>query len=326
MQLSEHDKCSYKPEIPIKTRRNWQNIVDLIADLANVPASLVMITNSPEHSVYLRNQSDAHPYREGLTFTLNEKLYCDAVIRRGELVVEDACADPRWSDNDDLEHGMSFYIGFPLRWPDNSIFGTICVLDRRKNPRALRFRRGLEEFARVIEADLALLVEIERRKHLEKALKDTLENTERRVLNRTRDLEETNAALTVLLRRVERSRDEYDAHFVAQIKGMVLPALTKLSARVESDPTAKSYVQMVETNLGQITAERSGRLLTVFEQLTPSEQDVAQLIIQGHSTKDIARVLSRGYSTIEFHRNNIRDKLGLRNSGKNLRTELMALR
>ncbi|WP_419739184.1 LuxR C-terminal-related transcriptional regulator [Ruegeria sp.] len=326
MRLSDYDISSLKPEIPAETRRNWQSIVDLIANLADVPASLVMITNAPEHSVYLRNSSDTHPYKEGLTFTLNEKLYCDSVIRNGELVVEDACADPRWADNDDLEHGMSFYIGYPLRWPDQSIFGTICVLDRRKNPRALKFRRGLEEFARVIEADLSLLVEIERRKQLERALKDTLENTERRVLNRTRDLEESNAALKVLLRRVERSRDEYDAHFVAQIKGMVLPALTKLRTRVEDDPTATSYVQMVETNLSQITTDMSGHLLTVFEQLTPSEQDVAQLIIQGHSTKDIARVLSRGYSTIEFHRNNIRDKLGLRKSGKNLRTELMALR
>ena len=184
----------------------------------------------------------------------------------------------------------------------------------------------MAEFARIIEADLSLLVEIERRKHFEKALKDTLENTERRVLNRTRDLEESNAALTVLLRRVERSRDEYDAQFASQIKGMVLPALTKLRAIVADNPTAKSYVQIVETNLGQITTDMSGGTLKVFERLTPSEQEVAQLIIQGHSTKDIARVLSRGYSTIEFHRNNIRDKMGLRNSGKNLRTELMALR
>ena len=134
MQFSDEDTNNFRPEVPLETRRNWQNIVDLIADLANVPASLVMVTKVPEHSVFLRNQSDEHPYKEGLTFTLNEKLYCDSVIQHGELIVEDACSDPRWADNDDLEHGMSFYMGFPLRWPDQSIFGTICVLDRRKEP------------------------------------------------------------------------------------------------------------------------------------------------------------------------------------------------
>ena len=326
MQQPEKNNEISKPSIPQQTRLNWQRIVDLIAELAEVPASLVMKTNAPEHSVFLRNQSDAHSYEEGLIFTLSDKLYCDTVIRNGELVVEDAYSDPRWSDNDDLEHGMSFYVGLPLRWPDHSIFGTICMLDRRTNRRALRFRRGLEEFARVIEADLALLTEIERRTALEKALKETLENTEKRVLQRTRDLEESNAALKVLLRSVERSRDEYDERFLTQIRGMVLPALSKLQARVEADPSAMCYLQMVEENLTDITANMSGRLMTVFDKLTPSEQDVAQLILQGQSTKDIARLMSRGYSTIEFHRNNIRDKLGLRKSGKNLRTELMALR
>ena len=324
MKASQHSFEGKKPRIPVETRQNWQRIVDLIAELAEVPASLVMKTDAPRHSVYLSNQSDAHPYKDGLTFTLSDKLYCDSVIKDGELVVEDARSDPRWADNDDLEHGMSFYVGYPLRWPDHSIFGTICVLDRHLNHRALRFQRALEEFARVIEADLFLLTEIEHRKSLEQELKETLENTEKRVLERTQDLEESNAALKVLLRSVENAREEYDQRFVAQIKGMVMPALTKLHARVDNDLTAKSYVQMVEENLAAISADMSGQLLSVFDQLTPAEQDVAQLIIQGHSTKDIARILSRGYSTIEFHRNNIRDKMGLRKSGKNLRTELIA--
>ena len=55
------------------------------------------------------------------------------------------------------KNGMSFYIGYPLKWPDGEVFGTICVLDRRRNKRALLFREGLQEFARVIEADLVLL-------------------------------------------------------------------------------------------------------------------------------------------------------------------------
>lgn len=326
MKASEHRFEGKKPSIPVEIRQNWQRIVDLIAELAEVPASLVIKTRAPKHSVYLSNKSDAHPYKEDLTFTLSDKLYCDSVIKHGELVVEDARMDPRWADNDDLEHGMSFYVGYPLRWPDHSTFGTICVLDQRLNRRALRFQRTLEEFARVIEADLSLLVEIEHRKSLEQSLKETLEDTEKRVLDRTQDLEESNAALKILLRNVEKAREEYDQRFVAQIKGMVMPALTKLHARVDNDPTAKSYIQIVEENLAAISVDMSGQLLSVFEQLTPSEQDVAQLIIQGHSTKNIARILSRGYSTIEFHRNNIRDKMGLRKSGKNLRTELMIRR
>ena len=110
-----------------------------------------------------------NPYPVGMEFRLNPKLYCEGVFRvDGELVVEDATCDPRWSDNEDMEHGMSFYIGLPLKWPDGSIFGTICVLDRQRNRRALLFREGLTQFARMVEQDLALLQEVYLRRRPER--------------------------------------------------------------------------------------------------------------------------------------------------------------
>lgn len=44
-----------------------------------------------------------------------------------ELIVEDAHRDPLWKDNVDLKHDMSFYMGYPLRWPDGALLGTLCV-------------------------------------------------------------------------------------------------------------------------------------------------------------------------------------------------------
>ena len=69
----------------------------------------------------------------------------------------------------------------------------------------------------------------------------------------------------------------------------------------------------------------SGQLTTIFETLTPTEQEIAQMIMRGQTTKDIARTLSREPSTIEFHRNNIRNKLGLKRSGQNLRSLLLSI-
>jgi c-di-GMP phosphodiesterase len=161
---------SAKPEISELTVAKWQRMVDLIADLAKVPASLIMNTTGAHHAVYVANRSDAHPYTVGQAFDLNEKLYCFGVLQNdGELCVEDALCDPRWHDNQDLDHGMTFYIGLPVKWPDGTVFGTICVLDRRRNKRALVFRTGLEEFSRIVEDDLALLVEIDQRKQAQAA-------------------------------------------------------------------------------------------------------------------------------------------------------------
>ncbi|WP_282170411.1 LuxR C-terminal-related transcriptional regulator [Ruegeria atlantica] len=311
--------------IPKETINNWQRIVNLIARLADVPASLVMRTHTPEHSVFVRNDTADHPYDVGLCFRLNEKLYCHGVLEQGELVVEDAQYDPRWADNDDMEHGMSFYVGFPLYWPDGSVFGTICVLDSKLNRRALMFREGLKEFARVIEADLKLLVEADRRVQLERQLQESLDQLETRVEERTAELEEANIALRVLLQSVERSRDDYDQNIMRQIKGVVAPTFAKLRSRVTGNDAALVYLDILEENLRSITVSMSDEKRDVFEQLTPSEQDIAQMIMRGQTTKDIAQVLSREPSTIEFHRNNIRKKLGLRKTGQNLRTKLRSL-
>ncbi|WP_283780869.1 LuxR C-terminal-related transcriptional regulator [Ruegeria spongiae] len=315
-----------KPDISQETIAKWQRIVDLIAHVADVPASLVMRTQEPHHSVFVTSRTEGNPYATGCRFTLNEKLYCYGVLQRGgELTVEDATCDPDWVDNDDMEHGMRFYIGYPLKWPDGTVFGTICVLDTRRNRRALLFREGLQEFARVIEADLELLIEIDRRITLESELQATLDQLEHRVASRTADLEEANAALRVLLSSVETSREEYDAKILRQIKGLVIPHLSKLHGRLTRDPAGRAYLELAEDNLKSITSDMSGQLTTVFEALTPTEQEIAQLIMRGQTTKDIARTLSREPSTIEFHRNNIRAKLGLKRSGQNLRSLLLSI-
>jgi DNA-binding CsgD family transcriptional regulator len=62
-----------------------------------------------------------------------------------------------------------------------------------------------------------------------------------------------------------------------------------------------------------------------LEGLTPAESEIVQLIVQGRSTKEIAKTLSRGTSTVDFHRNNIRQKLGLTHRGKNLQQHLNSL-
>lgn len=315
-----------RPVIPPETMASWQSIVDLIARLAEVPASLVMQTRAPDHAVLVTSASEGNPYTVGQNFVLNEKLYCYGVMKNdGELVVEDATCEPDWADNDDMEHGMSFYVGLPLKWPDGALFGTICVLDRRRNPQALLFRRGLQEFARVIEADLERLTEIARRQALEAALQQTLDTLEQRVADRTSELEEANTALRVLLANVERSREEYDEKVLRQIKGLVMPHLGRLRRRLGGDLAAAAYLDLAEENLSDITAAMSGQLTTVFEKLTPTEQEVAQMVMRGQTTKDIAQTLAREPSTIEYHRNNIRRKLGLRRSGQNLRSLLLSI-
>ncbi len=315
-----------KPNIPEDTLANWQQLVDLVAQLADVPASLIMKTDAPDHAVLITSDHPDNPYPVGMTFQLNPKLYCQGVLQRdGELVVEDANCDPAWSDNEDMEHGMSFYIGLPLKWPDGSVFGTICVLDRKHNRKAVLFRQGLAQFARMVESDLALLQEVYLRRVLEEKLNETLAQSENRVAARTRELQETNTALRVLLSSLEDDRKSRDQAIVEQVRSMVLPYLDKIRSQLSGDPAQQVYLDIAESNLKDITSAMSDQLSDAFAMMTPTEIEIAQMVMFGKTTKDIAKALSRETSTIDFHRNNIRRKLGLEGRDQNLRNHLLAI-
>jgi DNA-binding NarL/FixJ family response regulator len=314
-----------KPEISVETIAKWQKVVELIARLAGVPSSLIMKTDAPLHSVLVSNRDAESPYRTGQSFRLNERLYCHGVLSHGgELVVEDATTDPVWCDNDDMEFGMSFYVGYPLKWPDGAVFGTICVLDRRRNEQALLFREGLKEFCRVIETDLALLLEAERRRAAEVALQATLAGLERTVAESTRDLEEANAALRVLIANLEHARRDYEEELRRKIRSLVRPSVAKLRHGIGMTEPHRTHIDVIEANLKSLLGRRAAGLAEVYERLTPAEVEVAQLVIHGYSTKDIANRMSRGTSTIDFHRNNIRRKLNLGRKA-NLRSYLTSL-
>ena len=86
------------PDIPPETIAKWQRVVDLVAKLAQVPASLIMRTELPNHTVFVSSRTEGNPYAVGHAHDLDESVYCFGVFRNdGELVIEDSATDPDWT-------------------------------------------------------------------------------------------------------------------------------------------------------------------------------------------------------------------------------------
>ncbi|MFP4198205.1 MAG: PAS domain S-box protein, partial [Halanaerobium sp.] len=148
---------STKIKIPEETLKRWQDIVDIIADLLEIPSALIIKTNPPYYEVFSASSTEDNPFKVGDRDNLTGN-YCEKVILKKEkLLVSNALKDKNWNNNPDLELGMISYLGFPIKWPDGDIFGTLCVLDSKENNYSIRIEKLLKEFSSLIETYLSLI-------------------------------------------------------------------------------------------------------------------------------------------------------------------------
>jgi len=160
-------KTSKKPAIPDEFAVKWQRVVDLMAKTVGVPAGLIMRVDPPQIEVFISSATEGNPYTQGERADLNTGLYCETVMKQlSPLLVPDALRDPQWDHNPDIALGMTYYLGFPLTWPDGELFGTICVLDSKNNPQASTYKDLLYEFQHVVEGDLHIIFEAAEREQL----------------------------------------------------------------------------------------------------------------------------------------------------------------
>jgi DNA-binding CsgD family transcriptional regulator len=137
-------------------------------------------------------------------------------------------------------------------------------------------------------------------------------------------LEEANAALRALLRQRDEDRQEMEEKVLSQVKKLVLPYLERLKTGLV-DQSYRTLIEVVESNLNDIISPFARKLSTRFLSLTPSEIRVAGLVKDGLTSKEIAEILCIAPRTVEFHRENIRHRLGIKSGKANLRSHLLSL-
>jgi PAS domain S-box-containing protein len=138
---------------------------------------------------------------------------------------------------------------------------------------------------------------------------------------KTQSLEEANTALKVLLRQREEDKIELKEKVLLNVKDLVLPYLEKLKKKKLGEKQ-RVYIGIMESNLNDIVSPFVHKLSSKIIKLSPTELQVSNLIKQGKTTKEIAEIMNLATSTIDFHRNNIRKKFGIKKKKINLRTFL----
>jgi PAS domain S-box-containing protein len=164
--------------------------------------------------------------------------------------------------------------------------------------------------------------DITERKLFERDIKAANDELERKVDERTRNLEEVNTALRVLLKARDEDRMALEEKMVSNVRELVSPYIEKLK-QLRLDVTQKMYIEIIDNNLSDLISPFLKKVK--YFNLTPTEIKVANFIKHGKNTKEIAELLSLSTRTVEGHRDSIRRKLSLNKNKANLRTHLISL-
>lgn len=212
---------------------------------------------------------------------------------------------------------------------DGQPAGNIVILRdisarKRAEQELKRYRDHLEDRVEERTAELAkintqLKQEVEERKKAEKNLR----KREVELKAQSHHLEEVNTALKVLLKQRDADKKETGENVLSNVKALISPYVERLkNSRLNT--SQQTLVDILESNLNNIISPFISKLSSRYFNFTSMEIKVANLVKSGKTNKEIADLLYLSKNTIMFHKQNIRNKLQIKNRKINLRSHLLS--
>ena len=225
-------------------------------------------------------------------------------------------------------------------WKELVIEADIVKVDDHKKPRGKYFkiptdacelritnkngdiRNVLATFAMIPSTERTVIsfLDISERKAAEEVLK----KREQELEMKSQSLGEANTALKVLLKHREEDKTTLEEQVLTNVRKLVLPYLEKLK-HLKLNDTQMAHVEIIESHLHDVVSPFLRNLTSKYLNLTPREIQVATLIKEGKTTKEITEIINISSTAVDFHRKNIRLKLGIKNTKANLRSYLLTL-
>jgi DNA-binding CsgD family transcriptional regulator len=149
-----------------------------------------------------------------------------------------------------------------------------------------------------------------------------LQETNRQLALEREALQESNTALRIVLARIEQEKQVIYHDMETNVEKILMPILHALALQLT--PAQKKYVELLRTNLEEITSPFISQLSLSYRSMTPTEIAICNMIRNGMRTKEIAGIRNISEATVNRHREKIRRKLKITNKDVNLATFLQS--
>ena len=135
-------------------------------------------------------------------------------------------------------------------------------------------------------------------------------------------MKESNIALHTVLARIEQEKQEIHRDIKMNVDKILMPILHALTLQLTL--VQRKYVEMLQTNLEEITSPFISQLSLSYHSMTPTEIAICNMIRNGMRTKEVAEMRGISDATVNRHREKIRRKLKITNEDVNLATFLQS--
>lgn len=149
-----------------------------------------------------------------------------------------------------------------------------------------------------------------------------LHETNKQLILERKALQEANAALRVVLARIEEEKQEIYEDLQANVDKILMPILHEMTIQLPSNQ--RQYAEMLRTYMVDIVSPFINNLSKTHLSLTTTEIAICNMIRSGLQTKEIAKIRRVSSGTINRHREHIRRKLKITNNNINLMTYLQS--
>jgi PAS domain S-box-containing protein len=209
-----------------------------------------------------------------------------------------------------------------LRAFETREFNEIMKIDhpQKKHRWVHSIAKGIPYPSGAIQYVNGIMIDITERKLAEEALLEK----ENELKSKTNKLQEINTALNVLLEKRAEDKIRLQERVLSNVKKLAVPYVEKLG-KSDLSETQRAILDVIESSLHEIVSPFTLRLSSDSFGLTPTEIKVAALIKQGKGTKEVAAIRNLSQKTVARHRENIRNKLGIKNKKINLQSHLHTL-
>lgn len=135
-------------------RSLWQESLNFLVDVLDCNSALVSLVELPILEVFSSSDRKKSPFQQGSKVNITGH-YCEETFKtRNLLHISDATKMDRWKGSPEIQCGLISYYGAPVRMPDGSLFGTICVLDNKENFHQPIAKSALLQIRALIESQI----------------------------------------------------------------------------------------------------------------------------------------------------------------------------